>query len=134
MSYDLALFSTKVGTTNEEVAAYYVTCCEGEVLDASADRALECAFAEISECYPDLDALSDDQVDDSPWSCGFEKGPRHLFMYMRWSRSEDMSEFISQVAGKHDVILFDPQGSDSFRGKKKLPSSAKKSRPWWKIW
>ncbi len=132
MSYDLALFSTDVGTTNKEVAAYYVACCDAEQPDGPPNPDLDRAFAEIAEQYPDLATIPDEDLDDCPWSAGFDKGPRHLVMCMRWSRAEDMARFINRIAARHDVILYDPQEDESFRDQQQLPDSAK--RPWWRIW
>ena len=80
MSYDLGFFSIKEGVTTAEVRAAYLSSCEGTAPSWPQSETLKSFMSALENEYPCIDTLSDDEVDDSPWSCGFDKGEGHIIV------------------------------------------------------
>lgn len=121
MSYDLGFFAHRQGLTLEDVRKAYRQACAGELPDEGADDATLAQFtAALESRYPQLSALRDDQIDDSPWSCDFDCGPRHLIVSMSFSRAEEVGAYILQLLNTHALVLYDPQSDQAFLGDRAL--------------
>lgn len=121
MSYDLAFFANRQGLTLEDVRTAYRQACEGEAPDDGEDDATLARFvAALENRYPPLSALSDDQIDDSPWSCDFDLGARHLIVCMSFSKAEEVGAFILRLLSTHSLVLYDPQSDQAFLGDRAL--------------
>ena len=112
MSFDLAVWFEPASITNEEAAQKYLRLAEGDVADATEHPGVERFLQELSARYPDLDELPEEEIDDSPWSCGFDRSGAHILMCMRWSVSTEVLDLIAALAEKHGLVLYDPQGSE----------------------
>ena len=97
----------------------------GEMFDALYDRYIEREYpteptAKIKEfvetltaTFPDLDALGDDEVDDSPWSdsplLGNASGP-FIYVGMVFSDAAEQAwELARATAERLGLVAFDPQ-------------------------
>ena len=112
MSFDLAVWFESAPITNEEATQKYLRFAEGDVADASEHPGVERFLEELSARYPDLDELADEQIDDSPWSCGFDRSGAHVLMCMRWGVPKEVLDLIAALAEEHGLVLYDPQGSE----------------------
>jgi hypothetical protein len=112
VSFDLAVWFESAPITNEDATQKYLRFAEGDVADAAEHPGVERFLVELSARYPDLDELPDDQIDDSPWSCGFDRSGAHVLMCMRWSVPKEVVDLIAALAEKHGLVLYDPQGSE----------------------
>jgi hypothetical protein len=121
LSYDLAFFANRQGMTLEDVRTAYRQACAGELPDEGADDATLSQFvAALESRYPQLSALRDDQIDESPWSCDFDLGARHLIVCMAFSKAEEAGAFILQLLSTHSLVLYDPQSDQAFLGDRTL--------------
>ena len=63
--------------------------------------------------FPDLDALGDDEVDDSPWAdspiMGNASGPFIYFAMVTNSAAEEAWELARSTASQMGLVAFDPQ-------------------------
>ena len=62
--------------------------------------------------YPDITELSDDEVDDSPWSDGpliNNATPGLCTLGLVWSGYEEAAPFVFETAKKHGLVAYDPQ-------------------------
>ncbi|MGA7438234.1 MAG: hypothetical protein WBW32_08920 [Luteibacter sp.] len=136
MSFDLALFAHYSGVTDDEVREAYRAYCEGTKADLAEVSPVLAGFVQALEArYPQLQTLTDDEVDSSPWSCDFDQGPTHLILSMVFSRCVEVGEFIGELLKQFPLILYDPQGDEAYFGDNRLPSPAQiAKRPWWKVW
>jgi hypothetical protein len=69
-------------------------------------------IATITEKYPDVVDLPDDQVDDAAWSDGpLANNANGPFFYfgITWSRAEEVAALVADVAGEQGLVCFDPQ-------------------------
>jgi hypothetical protein len=133
MSCDHAVWFPHKRLSNAEAGALYLALCDGDTSVVQAHPAVDAFYEELVAKHPQIDDISDDQVDDHdlcPWSIAFDRSPGHLIMCCVWSKADYVGALLKSLAAKHDLALYDPQ-SESIH----YPSSrAAESRPWWKLW
>jgi hypothetical protein len=133
MSHDLGFFSLKQGATTSEVRAAYLSSCEGENVSWPPSAALKSFVSALEKEYPCIDTLNDDVVDESPWSCGFDKGEGHIIVSMVFSRASEVGDFVWGLLEQYELIVFDPQADKAYIGNSELPET-RESKKWWQFW
>ncbi|WP_052737547.1 hypothetical protein [Grimontia sp. AD028] len=133
MSHDLGFFSIKEGATTAEVRAAYLSSCKGAAPSWPQSEALKSFISALENEYPCIDTLSDDEVDDSPWSCGFDKSEGHIIVSMVFSRAPEVGNFVWSLLEQHELIVFDPQADKAYIGNNELPES-QETKKWWQLW
>ena len=67
---------------------------------------------ELRRRFPD-DPSPDPPDEGSPWAeLPFHQSDRLLFLTLRWSAGDDVLDSIAELADKHLLVLYDPQGPD----------------------
>lgn len=129
MSFDLAVFSCRPELDSEAASELYGALCEGADPEARTELVpsprVAAFMAELSARYPDLDTLPESELDDSPWSSGFDKSEYHAIFNIRWSAAEATSALLIELAHRHGLAVFDPQDEAIHHP----PRPA-----WWKFW
>lgn len=133
MSHDLGFFSIKQGASTSEIRDAYLSSCEGNTPQWPSSSALQSFVSALENKYPCIDSLSDDEIDDSPWSCDFDKGEGHIIVSMVFSRASEVGNFIWELLEQYELIVFDPQADKAYIGNNELPES-QKMKKWWKFW
>lgn len=133
MSYDLGFFSIKQGATTAEVRAAYLNSCEGIPPSWPQSEALKSFVSALENEYPCIDTLSDNEVDDSPWSCGLDKGEGHIIVSIVFSRASEVGNFVWGLLEQHELIVFDPQADKAYIGNNELPER-RETKKWWQFW
>ena len=118
MSFDLAVWEGSRPLTNEagleEFKRLYAKYLEEGVSEEPSAR-VKAFIAAITEKYPDIVDLPEDQVDDGVWSdsplMSNASGPL-FYVCVRWSRAEDVAPFVADVAREQGLICFDPQSGE----------------------
>lgn len=123
MSHDLGFFSIKPGATTAEVRTAYISSCEGTDPSWPSSKALKSFISALESAYPCLDGLSADEVDESPWSCGFDKGEGHIIVSMVFSRASEVGHFVWGLLEQYELIVFDPQADKAYIGGNELSES-----------
>lgn len=69
-------------------------------------------YDELLARYPPLEGYDDDKQRDvaAPWAMTPERSDRFIEMSVRWSAPAEALDFIVELARKHDLVLYDPQG------------------------
>lgn len=133
MSCDHAVWFPHKRLSNAEAGALYLALCDGDTSGVQAHPAIDAFYEELVAKHPQIDDISDDQVDDHdlcPWSIAFDRSPGHLIMCCVWSKADHVSSLLKSLAAKHGLAIYDPQ-SESIH----YPSSpTAEGRPWWKLW
>ncbi|WP_052001127.1 MULTISPECIES: hypothetical protein [Burkholderia] len=115
MSYDLGFFTYRDGQTLHDVRTAYHEACAGDLTNEGVtDATLESFVAALERQYPQLSALQDDQLDDSPWSCDFDLGTHHLVISMTFSKAAEVGAFIHRLLRDHSLVVYDPQSDSAF--------------------
>ena len=123
--------------SDAEALEIYRELCEGLNEGAAARLpaclTLDAFYTELTAKHPEIDSISDDQVDDHelcPWSCALEHTDTYIIMNCVWSRAEYVERFVSELATKHGLAVFDPQAA-SIHFPKAAPVPA--AKPWWRL-
>ncbi|MCZ0867258.1 hypothetical protein O0V09_18835 [Dasania sp. GY-19] len=133
MSHDLGFFSVKQGATTSEIRSLYQHSCNGDEISWPRSTAFDSFVASLEKEYPCLDSLSDDEVDDSPWSCGFDKGDGHIIVSMVFSKAAETGNYIWGLLEQNELIVYDPQADKAYLGKIELQES-QATKKWWQFW
>src|SRR3982751_1809210 len=113
MSFDLAAWHSERALDASTADAVYQAICAGSPMPmddvVTPSPRVSRFLAALGARYPDLDALPEEQVDDSPWSSGFEYTDAHAIFNIRWPRAEQMLAEMRELATAHGLVLYDPQ-------------------------
>jgi len=94
MSQGLGFFSVRKGVSAAEARDVYLGSCAGEDVLWSSSVSLETFMSKLQKKYPDLDSLSEEQVDSSHWACGLSKGAGFIIVSMSFSRAAEVGNYI----------------------------------------
>jgi hypothetical protein len=133
MSFDLGIWHSTRALDATAASDVYAALAEGAEPPPDAgvvdSRAVAAFLSALNTEYPDIDALDDEAIDDSPWSSGFEASDRHVLLSLRWGAPDAVVDTVVRLAAKHGLVLFDPQG-----GEVHLPPSLSPARKPWQFW
>lgn len=111
----------------------YAALCDGDTSGVQAHPAVGAFYDELVANHPQIDDISDDEVDDHdlcPWSIAFDRSDGHIVMCCVWSKADYVSGLLKSLAEKHGLALYDPQAGRVHNPGKAPPDSKRK----WKIW
>jgi hypothetical protein len=111
MSFDLGVLSGAKRLDPDQARDAYERLARGAKWSSvlAPDDRVAKFVAAISARWPDLDTLPESEVDDSPWSGGFEVSPAHVLLTMRFSAADTVVEFCLATALGLGLNVFDPQ-------------------------
>jgi hypothetical protein len=112
MSCDFAVWHTSRRLNNDEADRLYGELCDGITAGVFPHPAIDQFYSELTARYPEIDDVPEDRVDDmdySPWSCSMDRSPGHLIISCIWSKADEVSRLIRELARKHGLSVFDPQ-------------------------
>ena len=109
MSFDLAVINLPQATDLAEVANIYAELCDGNYEILSPSAKIDAFYAELKSKYPDIDDYSDDEVDKCPWSVAIDVSDGAVVMSLVWSRVEEVTPYVINLAARHDLSCYDPQ-------------------------
>ena len=97
-------------TTDEDEARRLVTHEDESVFEPSAE--LEQFYAELMEIFPPPEAFTAEEQERNPvpWADSPSGSDRLVWLSIRWSAEDDDLDTIVELARKHELILYDPQG------------------------
>ncbi|MGA3295739.1 MAG: hypothetical protein ABSE45_17375 [Candidatus Acidiferrales bacterium] len=128
MSFDLAVWKADdPGLTDSDAGKIFLQLCDGAHEGWPAAPEVEAFYRELTQRYPELDDLPEEEVDNCPWSARLDRSAHHVIMTVVWSRADEIRSVVLDLAGKHSLLLFDPQEGKIIRP----PRPAK--RHWFKF-
>ena len=108
MSFDLCILTSNLPDYQTALTLYY-KLCDGEVTDGPANRSLDLFYEELSLAFPEIDSLSEEAVEDSPWTNAHDRSNTHIIVCIRWDRQLEMAPIILEIAKRHHLSVLDPQ-------------------------
>ena len=66
-------------------------------------------YTELARRYPEIEMLTDEETDSSPWVCGLELADDHVIMALVKEWYAAALPVILNLAGLHGLICYDPQ-------------------------
>ena len=96
--------------TDTDEAQRLITLEDESVFEPSAD--LERFYAELMELFPPPEAFTEEELEDNPipWADSPEGSDRLVWLSIRWSAKDEDLDTLVELARKHDLVLYDPQG------------------------
>jgi hypothetical protein len=106
---DLYVWKAPV-VTDEDVARQLITREDESVFDPSPD--LERFFAELMARFPPPEAFTEEELATNPvpWADSPYGSERLVCLSIRWSAADEDLDTIVDLARRHDLVLYDPQG------------------------
>jgi hypothetical protein len=131
---ELAVFYTVRPHTNGEALSRYVRFCEPGDPAACIEPSPKVGdfMAELTANYPQIDEVSEEELDACPWSCAFDVSEGHVIMSMVSSKYEQAAFVIVQLAQKHGLVCFDPISGLILTAPDGIHVEQRPS--WWKLW
>lgn len=80
-------------------------------------------YRELTERYPELTSLSDEEIENGVWSAGLCVWPDAMSMTAVWPRAEEVYGFVVELAERHKLVVFEPQNEVVREPAPKLPLS-----------
>jgi len=107
--YYLAAWRSGSAVSDKDAAKQYAALLDGKAVPQSWDAAVYRFLTQLTELYPDIESLPEEQVDDSPWACSLEVSDAHVIMALRFDCYASVFPAIMQLASHHGLVCFDPQ-------------------------
>lgn len=105
----LGAWRGRSAVSDKEAAKQYAALFEGKEVSPMWDAAVYGFLTQLTELYPDIEMLPEDEADDSPWACSLEVSAAHVIMALRLDRYASVFPTIMQLASHHGLVCFDPQ-------------------------
>jgi hypothetical protein len=112
MGFDLGVWRSDKSLGRKEAGEIYVRLCGGSTVSSGNSPKVSAFYDEITRRYPEIDTLSEDEVDGSPWACALVRSGQYVLMTIVPSRAEELVEVVSTLARKHQLLCFNPQSND----------------------
>ena len=66
-------------------------------------------YSRLSSLYPEVETLSEEELDDSPWASSMEVSGSHVIMAIAPKQSEKVFPQVLALAEENGLVCFDPQ-------------------------
>jgi hypothetical protein len=113
MSYDLGVWYSERQLTDQEASEIYLSLCENGPPLEGERQAVRAFYSELIAHWPELDTIPEEKIGDHeycPWSCGLDISGMSVVMSCVWPMAEKVAIYVSELASKHELVLYDPQG------------------------
>lgn len=109
MSYDISVWSLPRVFSREDAIDVWNDICTGKNTfeELQNSNKLEAFQSELELKHPQIDSLPDNKIDQSPWSCAFDREGPTLTLSCAWSRAKEISHLVYDLAMKHQLAVFD---------------------------
>jgi hypothetical protein len=71
-------------------------------------------YSRLIGLYPEVETLSEDELDGSPWACSMEVSGSHVIMAVMQEQSEKVVPQILALAEENGLVCFDPQAGQVY--------------------
>ena len=73
------------------------------------DDKVHAFYSRLIGLYPEVETLSEEELDDSPWACGMEVSGSHVIMAIVPEQYEKVVPQVLALAEQNGLVCFDPQ-------------------------
>jgi hypothetical protein len=112
VSYDLGVWYSEKSLSSKEAEAIYLRLCEDGPHLEGESQAVRNFYSELVEHWPEIDTIPEKKIGDHdfcPWSCALDSSGMSVTMSCVWPMAEKVAAFVSDLATKHELVLYDPQ-------------------------
>ena len=69
-------------------------------------------YCQLTSHYPELEMMTDEEMESSPWACALEVAEDHVIMSLLKEWYADAFPLILTLAGVYGLICYDPQTAE----------------------
>jgi len=109
MRFYLGVRNGLTAISDDEAAARYLVLSDEKSSQREFDAQVYAFYRRLTELYPEVDMLPEDQLGSSPWACSIEMSGGHVIMAIQLENHEKIAAEIMALAGQHELVCFDPQ-------------------------
>jgi hypothetical protein len=112
MSFDLGVWHSDKSLTRDQAAAIYLRLCEDWPYLEGDNPSIAAFYEELIGHWPEIETVREDKVGDfefCPWSCALDHSGEAVVMSCVWSKAAEVAAYVTSLARKHELVLFDPQ-------------------------
>ena len=71
-------------------------------------------YSRLINLWPEVETLSEEEVDDSPWACNMEMSGSHVIIAIVPEQSEKVVLQVLALAEENGLVCFDPQAGQVY--------------------
>lgn len=109
MSFDLYVWREAQPITAEQADRICHHLAEGQAGVVEPDDGVRAFHEELTARFPDLESLTDEEMETSPWSMSPEGMPTCVITTIRWPRAQELAAFVIDLAERHGLVCYNPQ-------------------------
>jgi hypothetical protein len=107
-NYYLAAWGVGGEISSKEAAQQYAVFAT-QLPSGRFDEGVYRFYCELTRHYPELEMMTDEEMESSPWACALEVAEDHVIMALLKEWCADTFPLILNLAGVHGLICYDPQ-------------------------
>jgi hypothetical protein len=114
MSFDLGVWHSDKSLTRDQAGEIYLRLCEDWPYLEGDNPSVAAFYEELIDHWPEIDTIAEDKVGDfkfCPWSCALSHSGKAVVMSCVWSKAAEVGAYITSLARKHELVLYDPQAN-----------------------
>jgi hypothetical protein len=123
VSFDLYVWHQAQPLTADRAARIYHQLAQGKADTVLPGPEISAFHRDLTTRFPDLERLDDEGLDSSPWAMSPTVEPSHVITMIGWSRAQEMTAVIVELAAQHGLICFNPQVGQVYHPPKILQSN-----------
>ena len=124
MSHKFAVWHSERAISDKEAADLFTRLYEQRKVPIEQHIDVYSFYNELSATYPEVDMVSEEDMDTCPWACAHERSGAHVIMSVMDEKAAELSPTILKLAEKHGLVCFDAQGNKVY-----LPSQLQSAIP-----
>lgn len=107
----LAVWRSEKDLCVRDAAKRFAAFMAGEA-GTGFDESVHRFYSDLTRRFPDIDMMTDEEMDASPWACGLDVTGNHVIMALLHDRYAEVFPLILHLADVHDLVCFDPQNAN----------------------
>lgn len=116
MSFDICVWCAPIPENEKLALEIYSSLCDGDESVVEPCSRIANFVTDLQFRYPRLESISNDEGDEKGvWSTNPEIGAGYVSLTISFSKARVVSEYIIELADKHNLVVFDPQFGEFHR-------------------
>jgi hypothetical protein len=109
MNFYLGVWNSPTAISDDEAAARYRELNDEKSVEPKFDEHVYAFYSRLTNLFPDVEMVPEDELDASPWASGIEIAADHVIMAIQIEQAQKIIGQIVSLAAKYELICFDPQ-------------------------
>ena len=106
--YSLGVWNSNRGVSEDEAASIYLRLSD-EGLQQPFDAEVYAFYRRLTDHYPEVELVPEDELDSCPWASSIELGEGHVILPILPDMLEEVVPLVLSLAEYYGLVCFDPQ-------------------------